>query len=84
MADEKPKVVPGMNRFKQAGTGFMWGAVGGGLSGLGMAFLGAPIGTAAGALVAAAIIGGDSGKTIATIGGFEAAQALFIGGPSKE
>jgi len=72
-------VTPSMDRFKNAFDGFWRGGAGGLVCGLGMALLGAPLGTAAGALVAAAVLGGDAGKVIAVVGGFEAAQSLFVG-----
>jgi hypothetical protein len=54
--------------------------VGGVMTGLGGAILGAGPGTLAGGFVAAVILGGDTGKTIATITGMEAVQLLFVGG----
>jgi hypothetical protein len=72
-------LTPNMNRFKNAWGGLWKGAAGGVLSGLGMPVLGAPIGTVAGGFVASAIIGGEEGKTIAVISGFEAGQSIFTG-----
>ena len=75
-----PDYTPGMSRFQTAFGAFWPGMVGGALTGLGMALLGAAPGTAAGGLLAAAVVGGDSGKTIATVAGMEVVQLLFVNG----
>ena len=71
--------IPNMGRFKQAGGGFIKGAGAGVISGLAMAFLGAPLGQAGGAILAGAIYGGTDGRTVAMVGGTQAVEMLFVG-----
>ena len=71
---------PGLSRFKNAFGAFWPGLVGGAISSIGMAVLGAAPGTVAGGLVAAAVVGGDAGRTIATVAGMDAVRLLFVNG----
>ncbi len=85
MADAVSNVdaLPNMTRFRSAFGAFWPGLVGGAISGIGAAMLGAELGTAAGGMLAAAVVGGDAGKTIATVAGMETAQLLFVGGTAE-
>ncbi len=69
-----------MNRLRDTFNHFWPGLAAGLLTSLGAAILGAGVGTAAGGFLAASILGGDAGKTVATLTGMEAAQLLFING----
>ncbi len=74
---------PSMSRFKR-NFGALWrGGLGGAGTGLAMAILGAPLGSLAGGLVVASVIGGDEGVILATLAGKEAVELLFIGGGAE-
>ena len=75
----KPDVTPGMSRVKTAWNHLWPGVVAGIAMGLGGAILGAGPGTLAGGFASAVMLGGDTGKTVATVTGMEAAQLLFVG-----
>ncbi len=71
-------LTPGKSRFKEAWSGLWRGFVAGNISGLGMAFAGAPVGGTAGGLVASAVFGGAEGKIIAVHHGIEIGQILWL------
>ena len=77
-AAAKIDITPGMDRFQNVFGGLWRGAVGGVLSGVGMAILGGPPGTLAGGVLAGAILGGTDGRVIGLVAGMEAAQMLFV------
>ena len=72
-------VKPGLGRFRAAWSYFWRGGIGGSISGLGQAMGLGPAGPVASGLLAATVMGGDAGKAVAAIAGYEAAKIIFIG-----
>ena len=76
----KTQIVPSKSRLKDALKWALQGAGGGLAVILATALLGIPVGTAGGAVVAGAMMGGTGGRIVATQGVMDAVIASFQGG----